>query len=53
LGNGKEDPGGKVTGELSRREVSLGWPPAGSLLLKSLSSWEGGWWKCTYPTDRN
>ena len=27
MGNGKEAPGSKVTGEVSRREVSLGWPP--------------------------
>lgn len=32
--NGKEALGGKVTGEVSRREVSLSWPPAGSTSLK-------------------
>ena len=34
MGNGKEAPGSKVTGEVSRREVSLGWPPAGSTSVK-------------------
>lgn len=34
MGSGKEAPGGKVTGEVSRREVCLGWPPAESTSVK-------------------
>ena len=33
----------------------LAGPLLGLLPLKvnSLNSWEGGWWKCTYPTERS